>query len=91
MPLHYTDQLQLLKDLLEDHQFDGYGTVNEYEQIKRLIDSLMANEQLDEQTKNVLQEIYDYGQLGKNTEPNVLIENYKEQLSEWIDQIGSYS
>ncbi|WAA10082.1 YtzH-like family protein [Fervidibacillus albus] len=91
MPLHYTDQLQLLKDLLEDHKFDGFGTISEYEQIERLVKSLMANEQVDEQTKFILQEIYRYGQNGKylrNAAEHV--ENYQNELTEWVDQIGHF-
>ena len=43
MPLQYQDQVSLLKDILTNHQTDCCGSVSEYEQLERLIKSLLVN------------------------------------------------
>ena len=45
MPLQYQDQVNLIKDILTNQQTDCCGSVSEYEQLERLIKSLMVNNQ----------------------------------------------
>jgi hypothetical protein len=92
MPLDHIHQMQLLKDLLEDHDSDAAGTVAEYEQIERTVKSLLADESIDESFKAVLMDVYEYGQKGKNTNrPESHIQNHRERLAEWIGLLGQIS
>ncbi|MEH7802033.1 YtzH-like family protein, partial [Bacillus pumilus] len=47
MGLNRQHQLQLIKDILTDHQLDCCGTVAEYEQVGRVIQFMLAKEDLD--------------------------------------------
>ncbi|AST92901.1 YtzH-like family protein [Sutcliffiella cohnii] len=92
MSLNYQDQLHVLKDILADHQFDCCGSVAEYEQLERLIKSLMVNADIDQNVKNILSDIYSYSQTGrniKNVNDHVLA--HQDQLTNWIDSIDQYS
>lgn len=42
MGLNRQHQLQLIKDILTDHQLDCCGTVAEYEQVGRVIQLMLA-------------------------------------------------
>ena len=52
MPLQYQDQVNLLKDILTNQQTDCCGSVSEYEQLERLIKSLMANSNVNQEDVN---------------------------------------
>ena len=67
MPLQYQDQVSLLKDILTNHQTDCCGSVSEYEQLERLIKSLMVNSNISQEVKPVLEQIYSYSQGGINS------------------------
>ncbi|WP_062354889.1 YtzH-like family protein [Bacillus kwashiorkori] len=92
MPIDHTHQLTLLKDILQNQQTDCCGAVSEYQQIERLVKSLMVNENIDQNVKAVLQEIYNYGQGGQYTNniDNHIVEN-QNNLSQWVNSIGDYS
>jgi hypothetical protein len=88
MPLNYEHQMIILKDILSNHQTDCCGTVSECEQIERLVKSLMGNENIEQNIKNVLPDIYTYGQNGKyspNLDDHIL--SHQQQLSQWLDQL----
>lgn len=88
MPLNYTHQMELLRDLLEDHQLDCCGSVSEYEQIERVVQSLLANDNVNQEIKAILEQIYVYGQKGKNTNNSTShIEMHQNQLSQWVEEI----
>jgi hypothetical protein len=88
MPLNHEHQMTILKDILSNHQTDCCGTVSECEQIERLAKSLMGNEQVGSHVKNVLPDIYDYGQNGKySVDLDSHILSYQEQLSNWVNQL----
>ncbi|MCU9614251.1 YtzH-like family protein [Caldibacillus lycopersici] len=92
MPINHTDQLNLLKDILQNHQEDCCGSVSECEQIERLVKSLMVNENVSTEAKSILNQVYSYGQSGKYTQDlNTHIESHQDQLSDWVDTIGQYS
>lgn len=92
MPLSYNDQLNLLKDILQNHLEDCCGSVSELEQIERLVKSLMVNENVHADVKNILNEVYNYGQNGKYTSDlDTHIESHQNVLSQWVDSIGQFS
>ena len=92
MPLDYTDQLNLLRDILQNHQEDCCGSVSACEQIERTVKSLLLSGELTPDVKDVLTEIYSYGQQGKYTQHlDNHIQNHQEQLSNWVDHIDQYS
>lgn len=92
MPIQYNDQLNLIKDILSEHQSECCGTVAECEQLERVIKSLMANTNTDQQTKVILENIYTYSQSGKNsTSLNQHIKSHQSELSHWIQDIDTFS
>lgn len=92
MPLEHQHQVALLKDILTEHQSDCCGTVAECEQLERVIKSLMVNTDIHQDLKSVLQNIYSYSQDGKNSpELNSYITSQQNVLTQWIDDIDSFS
>ena len=92
MPLSHQDQVTLLKDILNNHQTDCCGSVAECEQLERLVKSLMVNNQIDQNVKNVLQEVYDYSQHGTYTaDLDQHILSNQNNLSNWVHHIDSLS
>lgn len=92
MPLEYQHQISILKDILSNHQTDCCGSVAECEQMERLIKSLMVNSNLNQDFKNVLQDIYSYSQTGKYTQHlNNHIHSHQNQLSAWVNDINQLS
>ncbi|WP_442595562.1 YtzH-like family protein [Neobacillus sp. D3-1R] len=92
MPINSQDQVNLLKDILNNHQTDCCGSVSECEQLERLVKSLMVNNDINHNIKNVLQEIYTYSQDGVNT-PNLdeHITTNQAQLAQWVNNIDQFS
>ena len=85
MPLHYSDQVKVLTDILTNHQADCCGSVSECEQMERLIESLLRNDNLEQNSKEVLQQVYDYSQIGVNsTDLDQHIESHQQELSQWV-------
>jgi hypothetical protein len=92
MPLSHQDQVTLLKDILSNHQTDCCGSVSECEQIERIVKSLMVNTQMDQNVKNILQEVYEYGQHGAGTaDLDQHILSNQENLSQWVNEIDQFS
>ena len=92
MPLSYQDQVTLLKDILSNHQTDCCGSVSECEQLERLVKSLMVNGQVDQNTRNILQEVYHYSQNGAySADLNEHIQSNQENLANWVNNIDSFS
>lgn len=73
MGLNHEHQVHLLKDILTDHQLDCCGTVAEYEQLERVIKSLMANTDLNSNIKHVLEDVYQYSQSAERPIPSTRI------------------
>jgi hypothetical protein len=92
MPLNHDDQVTLLKDILNNHQSDCCGSVAECEQLERLVKSLMVNTQIDQNVKNVLQEVYQYSQHGVGTSDlDQHILSNQANLSSWVSNIDQFS
>lgn len=92
MPLTSQHQLTILQDILKNHQLDCCGTVSECQQMERLIQSLLANQQIDEQIKTTLLNVYSYsqhGQYAKNMDQHIT--EHKDDLTMWIDDIDGYN
>jgi hypothetical protein len=92
MPLNHQDQVNLLKDILTNHQTDCCGSVSECEQLERLVKSLMVNNSINSNVKPILQEIYNYSQNGKySADLDEHILSNQNNLSAWVDDIGHFS
>lgn len=91
MGLNQQNQIHLLKDILRP---SGrlHRTVAECEQMERIIKSLMANTNLDAGLKGVLEDIYLYSQRGKSSASiNSHIQEHQDHLTQWVEDIGSFS
>ena len=89
MTLNVTNQLTLLYDLLDEQKLESSGNVSEYQQIKRLVKSMMANNSItDEQLLELLPEIYNYGKQGENAQnvPEHITAN-GQNIDTWIRAI----
>ena len=92
MPLSQQHQVTILKDILMNHQSDCCGSVSECEQVERLVKSLLANGQVNEQIIPILNDIYTYSQNGINTDNlDNHINTHQAQLSSWVDSINQYT
>ncbi|MFD2446447.1 YtzH-like family protein [Bacillus sp. CGMCC 1.16607] len=92
MPINHQDQVNLLKDILTNHQSDCCGSVSELEQLERLAKSLMVNNDVQDPVKNVLQNIYTYSQDGVNAANlDEHITTNQDQLAQWVNHIDQYS
>lgn len=92
MPLSQQHQVTILKDILTNHQSDCCGSVSECEQVERLVKSLLANGQVNQQIIPILNEIYTYSQNGKSTDNlDNHINTHQDQLSSWVDSIDQYT
>ncbi len=92
MPLQYQDQINLIKDILTNHQSDCCGSVSECQQLERLVKSLIVNNQLNQQDTHTLNQIYSYSQGGVNSANlDQHIESHQQQLSQWVDNIDQLS
>jgi hypothetical protein len=92
MPLSYKNQIELLSDILNNHQTDCCGSVSECEQMERLVKELMVNTNVHQGVKGSLQEIYQYSQNGINSSNlDGYITSHQNQLSQWVDNINQFS
>ncbi|MGP7818404.1 YtzH-like family protein [Niallia sp. 01092] len=92
MPINHEDQINLLKDILNNHQSDCCGSVSECEQLERLITSLKENGNIDQNILPTLEEIHQYSQKGiQSSNINDHIGSYQGQLSQWVDNINALS
>ncbi|MEN1968171.1 YtzH-like family protein [Lentibacillus sp. N15] len=89
MTLTVHDQLMVLHDILGEHTMERSGEVAEYQQIKRLVQSMMAKKRItDKQLLNMLPEIYNYGRQGENAQnsPEHVATN-KKNIENWMNAI----
>jgi urease gamma subunit len=92
MPLNHEHQLTILRDILMNHQSDCCGTVSECEQLERLVQSLLTNEQVTDDVKSMLNDVYYYSQSGKySSDLDQHITNHQNQLSQWVTDFETYS
>ncbi|WP_243291070.1 YtzH-like family protein [Bacillus sp. FJAT-47783] len=92
MQLNHKHQLMLLKDILSEQHSECCGTDSEYEQMERLIQSLLQNNEVNETLKQSLQNMYQYSQ-GRNKGPNFSehITAYKDDIPSWITDLNTFS
>ncbi|GAB3065563.1 YtzH-like family protein [Virgibacillus ainsalahensis] len=89
MTLTVNNQLTLLYDLLDEQQADCCGNITEYQQIMRLVQSMLDNNSItDEQLLNLLPDIYNYGRQGEIAPdlPEHITSN-KSNIENWISAI----
>ena len=92
MPLNKNDIIALLSDLLNNQRVDCCGSISELEQVARLSKQLLMDEQLDNDAKEILYEVYHYCQNGIQTKNlNKHIEAHEQQLSQWVENISNLS
>jgi urease gamma subunit len=92
MPLNHEHQLTILRDILMNHQSDCCGTVSECEQLERLVQSLLTNDQITDDVKSMLNDVYYYSQSGKySADLDQHITNHQNQLSQWVTDFNTYS
>jgi hypothetical protein len=92
MPLNFHHQLSVLMDILANHQTDCCGTVAECEQLERLVKSLLSNDHISHEAKNVLMDVYEYSQNGKYSQHlDNHITNHQQNLSQWVNDIHQFS
>jgi len=92
MPLSHEHQISLLKDILNNQQTDCCGSVAEYEQVERLVKSLMVNMNINDDVKNVLTEIYNYSHTGLSSKDlETHITSHQDNLTQWVEGIDQFS
>ncbi|KMY51303.1 YtzH-like family protein [Peribacillus loiseleuriae] len=92
MPLSHEHQMTLLKDILSNHQTDCCGSISEYEQVERLVKSLLVNNGVNQNVKSILQDVYQYSQSGISTSDlDEHIQTHQDQLTQWVDGMNQYS
>lgn len=85
MTLSVNDQLRLLHDLLDEQMLDNTGSIAEYQQIKRLIQEMIAKDKInDDQLSKLLPEIYNYGRQGE------IAQSSSEHISTNTDNIENW-
>ncbi|AVQ99680.1 YtzH-like family protein [Oceanobacillus sp. M65] len=93
MSLTTNHQLVLLLDLLDEQSGECCGNVSEYQQIKRLVQSMLSDNRItDTQLVQLLPDIYNYGAQGENT-PNVPehITANRDNIEQWIGAINQFT
>jgi hypothetical protein len=92
MPLGHQDQMNLLKDILQNHSDDCCGSVAECEQLERLVKSLMVNTNIGDGIKPILEEVYTYSQTGINSSNlDHHITSQQQNLSQWVQNMNTLS
>ncbi|WP_284139874.1 MULTISPECIES: YtzH-like family protein [unclassified Virgibacillus] len=89
MTLNTSHLLTLLSDILDEHQTDLNGEVAEYQQIKRLVKTMIAQNHItDEQLQQMLPEIYNYGIKGETVQNmQEHIDSNKNNIEQWLQTI----
>ncbi|MFA1820271.1 YtzH-like family protein [Virgibacillus oceani] len=90
MGLSVNDQLTLLLDLLDEQSGENSATHSEYQQIARLVTSMLDNQTIqNHEVLDMLPQIYEYGKQGESAS-NVTdhITNNKQNIESWISAIN---
>lgn len=89
MYLSIQNQLTLLHDLLDDQLTYKTVTVDEYEQIKKLVRAMMTNRTVKGELMHVLPEIYHYGIKGENAQSLLShIVEHEHKIKQWLFMIN---
>lgn len=83
------NQLTLLYDLLDEHRTYTKVSLNEYQQIKRLVQTITAHNEInDKDLHYILPEIYNYSIKGELVQSlNEHIESNKQNIEKWLKTI----
>ncbi|HLS23621.1 MAG TPA: YtzH-like family protein [Pseudogracilibacillus sp.] len=89
MYLSIQNQLTLLHDLLNDHITYKTVSIDEYKQIKKLVQSIITNRKIEEQLLTILPEIYYYSIKGESAQslPSHILEN-EQKIKRWLTMIN---
>src|SRR5690625_6835348 len=89
MYLSIQNQLMLLHDLLDEQIKYKKVNINEYKQIKKLVQAIITNRHVNAELLTVLPEIYYYGMKGENAQSslNHIIEN-EHKIRKWLNLIN---
>ncbi|GGP14283.1 hypothetical protein GCM10011346_37630 [Oceanobacillus neutriphilus] len=89
MQLSMENKLQLLCDILDEHQSNVSGSPNEYAQLERLAASILAQKELsDQDIQDVLTSIHQYGKEGSAiSDCSKHIDDHQDQISHWINTV----
>ncbi|AUO11549.1 hypothetical protein GFV16_14655 [Bacillus megaterium] len=92
MPLNAEHQMNILKDILSNHQSDCCGTVAECEQVERLIQSMLAKGYASTDIQATLQNVYKYTQDAKSAAHlDEHIQTNQQNLSQWVQELSTLS
>ena len=90
MTLSVNNQLTLLYDILDEQQADCCASVSEYEQIIRLVESMVRNNSIsNEQLLSLLPEIYHYGRQGVSAQNMQITLQHIKKI--WMNGLKPYS
>lgn len=89
MYLTVHNQLTLLHDLLDEQVTFKTVSMSEYKQIKRLVQTMIANEEFDSELLTVLPQIYYYGIKGEiaHSFTDHIAEN-EHNIQKWLQTIN---
>jgi len=87
--LTVNNQLTLLHDLLDEHRTFLTVSIDEYRQIKRLVQTITSNPSIEDQDlRLILPEIYNYGIQGELVQSlSEHIESNKKNIDKWLTTI----
>lgn len=87
--LTVNNQLTLLHDLLDEQRTYSTVSIDEYQQIKKLVKTITANNRIDDKDLHlILPEIYNYGIKGEIVQSlQEHIESNKKNIEKWLNTI----
>ena len=89
MYLTVHNQLTLLHDLLDEQVTFRTVSHEEYQQIKKLVQTIIANKNMDSELLNILPEIYHYGMKGEVANSFTdHINEYEPKIEKWLEMIN---
>lgn len=89
MYLTVHNQLTLLHDLLDEQVTYKTVSMEEYKQIKKLVQTIISNKDMDSELLTVLPEIYCYGLKGEVAHSFIdHIEEYESKIKQWLKTIN---
>ena len=85
MYLTVQNQLHLLYDLLREHQKKEAVSNQDYIHIKKLVQSIIAEEKVNDELLGILPEIYYYSIKGEHAcSLYTHIEDYEQKINNWL-------
>lgn len=89
MYLSIQNQLTLLHDLLDEQITYKKVSIDEYRQIKKLVQSIITNRNVEGELLKILPEIYYYGIKGENAQSLFAhIKENEHKIKRWLTMIN---